>query len=267
MSAVRHRRARSPRSGAIWMPGRSGHDRGVVHRAASNVGGPEDVCDALPSSASPARVGGGARSPSRAASAAHSRAGLRRVPHRPACGGRGPSRRQAARHSRARDRRDGDRQGCGGRSIPDWRSRRRPVARLDLRRLRLLHDRTRKSLRGGALHRLPDRRRLRGVDRRRPSLLFPDPGRLHRRGGRAAAVRRTDRLSDVENGGQRATRRHLWLRRRGAHRGSGGGERGARGLRVHARRRFGGAGVRPRNGGRLGGIVGRTRRPSRSTPR
>jgi hypothetical protein len=53
-------------SSAIWMPGRSARPR-------VNVGGPEDVCDALPSSASPARVGG-VPDPRRAASAAHSRA-------------------------------------------------------------------------------------------------------------------------------------------------------------------------------------------------
>ena len=64
--------------------------------------------------------------------------------------------------------------GARRRSLPDRRPGRRAVARLDLRRLRLLPKRPREPLRPRPLHRLPDRWRLCRADRRRPALLLRD---------------------------------------------------------------------------------------------
>ena len=73
-------------------------------------------------------------------------------------------------------------------------ARRRAVARLDVRDLRVLHERAREPVPGRPLHRPRHRRRLRRVRRRRRALLLRDPRWLPRRSGRAAAVRRPDRL-------------------------------------------------------------------------
>ena len=97
---------------------------------------------------------------------------------------------EAADHSRSRDRRPRrSRLGTGVSSSPG-RARRRAVAGLDLRRLRLLPARRGKPVSEGAFHRLSDRRRLRRVRRRRRPLLLSSAWRVWRRRGRAVAVRR-----------------------------------------------------------------------------
>ena len=53
---------------------------------------------------------------------------------------------------------------------------------------------SREPLRGGQVHRLRLRRRLRGADRRRRALLLPDPGVLLGRARRSAALLGADRL-------------------------------------------------------------------------
>ena len=80
------------------------------------------------------------------------------------------------------------------------------------------------------------RRRLRRADRRRRALLLPAAGRLSRPPGRAAAVRRPDRLPRAAAGRRRRAARPLRLRRRGAHRLPGGPPRGPARVRLHARR-------------------------------
>ena len=71
--------------------------------------------------------------------------------------------------------------GAGRGPFHHRRPRRRALARLHLRRLRVLPRRPGEPVRPGALHRLPDRRRLCRVHRRRPALLLRHPGQLHRR--------------------------------------------------------------------------------------
>ena len=123
------------------------------------------------------------------------------------------------------------------------RPRRRALARLDLRRRAATAASGRENLCDrGALHRLHARRRLRRVRRRRRSATASRcPAGYSRRRGRAAAVRRADRLPLA--GAWPATRArlgHLRLRRRGPHRRPGGALPGPRGLspsRARATRR------------------------------
>ena len=69
-----------------------------------------------------------------------------------------------------------------------------------------------------AVHRLRHRRRLRRAHGRRRALLLPAARRLRRRPGRAAPVRRADRLPHAAARGRRRAAGHLRLRRGGAHR-------------------------------------------------
>ena len=111
---------------------------------------------------------------------------------------------------------------------------RRSLARLDLRAVPLLPRRPREPLRRGALHGLRRRRRLRGGNGRGRALLLSDSRRLPGRPGRAAALRRPDRLSRVFVGGRRGAARAVRIRRGRAHRLPGRACRGAARLRVHA---------------------------------
>ena len=82
---------------------------------------------------------------------------------------------------------------------------------------------------------------------RRRALLSSTACQVRRRGSRAAAVRRTDRLPHVSTRRRIGrTHRHLRLRRRGAHRGAGCGARWASGVCLHPRGRPGDARLRPR---------------------
>src|ERR1051325_7287950 len=149
------------------------------------------------------------------------------LPHRPARRRRRAAGSEATAHSRPSDRRA---------RRENRRAPRRPVARLDVRRVPLLHRRTRESLRPRAVHRLHARRRIRGVRRRRRALLLPDSGRLFVRGSGAAVVRGSHRLSRVSHDRRREADRLLRIRLgRADPRASGGGGR-ARGLPDHARR-------------------------------
>ena len=127
-----------------------------------------------------------------------SRPRVRRLPHRP------PHRRRRARAPEAParpgtpDRRRGNRRELPFRSR---RSRRCPVARLDMRRLQPLSRRPREPLRERALHRVRRRRRLCGARGRRRAVLLPDSGRVRRRTGGTAPLRRSDRLPVAPPGG------------------------------------------------------------------
>src|SRR5919201_841599 len=101
----------------------------------------------------------------------------------------------------------------------------------------LLRLRAREPLRARALYGLPRRRRLRGGGRRRRALLLPAPGRLLRRAGSAAALRRADRLPLAALRRRRGATRALRLRRLGPHRRAGGTPSGTARLRVRPRRR------------------------------
>ena len=186
------------------------------------------------------------------------RARLRRMPHRPARGGRRTDRAEAAADPRPRDRRHGRRARRRRGPFRPWRSRRRALARLHLRRLRILPRRPREPVRAGAFHRLPDRWRLRRIHRRRPALLLRHAGRLQRRAGRAAAVRRPDRLPRAAHGGRWRAARALRLRRRRAYHCAGGALAGTPRVRLHQPGRHRRAGVRART--RRG--VGRRLRPA-----
>jgi hypothetical protein len=72
---------------------------------------------------------------------------LRRLPHGPACRRRRASRSEGADHRRPRDRRADRCDRSRGRGSEDGRSRRRSLAGPHLRRLPLLHKRSRESLR------------------------------------------------------------------------------------------------------------------------
>ncbi len=152
------------------------------------------------------------------------------------------SRPEAAARPRPPDRRR-------GRGRP---ASRRALARLDLRRVPLLHERPREPLRPRPLHRLRPRRRLRRVGGRRRALLLPDPGRLPRPPGGAAALRGPDRLPRAPHGRRRRAPRSLRLRRLRPHRRAGRTARGASCLRLHARGRRGGPALRARAGRRVG---------------
>ena len=96
-----------------------------------------------------------------------------------------------------------------GRPFRDRRPGRRAVARLDLRRLRVLPLGPREFVRPRAVHRLPDRRRLCRADCRRRALLLCDRPALRRCRGGAADVRRPHRLPHPAHG--RATRALLGI--------------------------------------------------------
>ena len=125
----------------------------------------------------------------------------------------------------------------------------------------------REPLRGGALHRLSARRRLRRIRGRRRALCLPAACRLRRRACGAAAVRRSDRLSCVRDGRRCPHARSLRLRRGGASGRAGRARAGTHGVRLHASRRQRRAGIRAGARRALGGRQRRARRPRRSTPR
>ena len=128
-------------------------------------------------------------------------------------------------------------------------------------------ERAREPLPARALHRPRHRRRLRRVHGRRRALLLPAPRRLPRRAGRAAAVRRPDRLPRAAHVRRGAARRPVRLRRLRAHHRPGRALAGtprcspSRAPATTARRRS-------RASSAPSGRVPRTsRRRSRSTPR
>ena len=97
---------------------------------------------------------------------------------------------------------------------------------------------------------------------------LPLPGALRRRAGRAAALRRADRLSRARARRRCAADRLLRVRRGGPHPRQVARPRGPRGLRVHAARRRGGAGIRAQPRRRLGRRLGRdTARAARRSDR
>ena len=114
------------------------------------------------------------------------------------------------------------------------------------------------------LHRPRHRRRVRRVRRRRRALLLPAPGRLPRRAGRAAVVRRADRLSRAARCAATPPARPLRLRRRGPYPRPGRALARAASLRVHAPRRR----AAQRFARELGAVWADPRAPpSRWTPR
>ncbi len=88
-----------------------------------------------------------------------------------------------------------------GRPLQGRRSRRCPVARLDLRKLFVLPQWARKSLRLSQIYRLHPRRRLRRVHGCGRAFLLSDSRCLQRCRSRAAALRRTHRLSQLGKAG------------------------------------------------------------------
>ena len=135
--------------------------------------------------------------------------------------------------------------------------------------LPLLPLRPREPVRRGPLHRLPPRRRLRRARRSRTSAsASPFPERLPGSPGRAAALRRPDRLPLAADGGRRRAARALRLRRLRAHRRPGrdapGTARSSRSPAPATTRRQAFARAL---GADWAGVVRRRRRPSRSTRR
>ena len=91
--------------------------------------------------------------------------------------------------------------GEGAERFAARRARRRPLARLDRRRAAATAASGRENLCDARpLHRLRPRRRLRRAGGRRRALLLPDPRRLPRPAGGAAALRRADRLPGAAPG-------------------------------------------------------------------
>ena len=196
-------------------------------------------------------------------------AGVRRLPHRPPRRRRRAARSEAAarpgprdrRHGRGARRRRGRRSRVGDRVGVPWLGWTCGRCRFCLRGAR-------EPLRRRALHRLPDRRRLRRVRRRRRALLLPAArGAIGDVDGRAAALRRADRLSRAAHGRRRAARsastasappRTSSRRWRGI--------RAAR-LRVHPAGDDGSAGTSRASSARSGPATRPRPRPSRSTPR
>ncbi len=181
--------------------------------------------------------------------------------------GRRARRAEAPARAGPPDRRRGGRGGPGRAPLCGRQPRRRPVARRDLRRLRLLPLGRREPVRPGALYRASRRRRLRRAGGGRRTLLLPDPRRLPRPAGRAAALRRAHRVQGAATRRRREAAGLLRVRLRGSHGPAGRAVRGARGLRLHAARRLARRGVRPRPRGRLGGRIGRAASASRWTRR
>ena len=144
-----------------------------------------------------------------------------------------------------------------GVSLETWRAGRDRLARPCRRDLSLLPERARKPLRRAAVHRLHAGRRLRhpcdrGGGFRLSSVRGPRPGR-----DGAAALRGAHRLAVAENGRGGANDRRLWLRRRRAHHRPGLPLAGAARVRLHAARRRWRSGLRPLDGRRMGGRIGR----------
>ncbi len=108
---------------------------------------------------------------------------------------------------------DGAGEARGGRRA----ARRRAVARLDLRRVRVLHERPREPVPARAVHRPGHRRRHGRVHRRGRPLLLPDPRRVPERAGGAADVRGPDRLPRAAHVRAAEEPRHLRLRSGRAH--------------------------------------------------
>ena len=138
--------------------------------------------------------------------------------------------------------------GAGVERFRDRRARRRAMARLDLRGVRILPQRAREPV--------PERRASPATrstaalpNTRSPTraTASPFPTLLRRRGG-AADVRGADRPPDAAHGGRGAAARPLRLRRGGAYRRPGGALGGRRGVRLHPAGRRDGAGFRPRLG-------------------
>ena len=89
------------------------------------------------------------------------------------------------------------------------------------------------------------------------AFVFPLPDDLDPDSDGAFAVRRPDRLALAQNGRGRAEYRHLRLRRRRPHHRPGLPLAGAARIRIHPARRRRRSGVRPLDGGRMGGRIGR----------
>ena len=136
---------------------------------------------------------------------------VRRLPDRSPHPRRRAAGAQAAARPRPPDRRH--RRSRGG-AVRAGRARRRPVARLDVRRVPLLPQRAREPLRPRPLHRLHARRRLRRGGRGRCPLLPSAAGRPVRRGARAAALRGADRVPGAARGRRRRAPRPVRVRRR-----------------------------------------------------
>ena len=118
------------------------------------------------------------------------------------------------------------------------------VARLDLRRMQILPDESRESVRTRALHRLHDRWRLRGIHRGRRAFLFSHSGRLRRCRGRAVVMRGVDRLPLSAQSRRRAAARDLWFWRRRAHHRASRAAPGSRSFRIYQSGRHRSAGFR-----------------------
>ena len=170
--------------------------------------------------------------------------------------------------ARARDRRRRRRQRQSRRQVRDRRPGRRPLARLDLRRLRCSVARgARTSATGPAS---PAINWTAGSPNSRWPIhrfCFALPADLQRRRGRAAALCRPHRLSRVAGGRRRQADRPLRIWRGRSHHRAGGGVRGARDLRLHPSRRRGDGGVRCAGSARPGPAAPTPRLPSRSTRR
>ena len=174
---------------------------------------------------------------------------MRGVPHRP------PHRRRRSRPLRSRSSCPGTRSsasstqtGAGADRFAIGDARRRALARLDLRRLRVLPVGPREPLRaarftgydidgGFAEHTVADER-----------FCFALPDELQRRARGAAALRGAHRLSRAAAGRKMRHARALRLRCGRAHHHPGGAPPGPRRVRVHPTRRPRGSGLRPRLG-------------------
>ena len=125
--------------------------------------------------------------------------------------------------------------GANVNTIQDRRSRRHSMARMDVRRMQILHNGPRKSLRSRALHRLHNRWRLRGIHCRRCAILFSYSRKYE---DVAAAPLLCAGLigyrSLPKNRGCEATR-HLWFRRGGPHHCAGCAFRSVKSLHSRGR--------------------------------
>ena len=113
------------------------------------------------------------------------------------------------------------------------------------------------SVRPAAVHRLHARRRLRDCDDRRCALCLSARRGRQRRGARAFALRRPDRLAIAGDRRRGKNARPLRLRRRGPHRCAGRAMAGTIGLRLHAAGRCCHPGVRPAARRGMGGRIRR----------
>src|SRR5207244_4153371 len=110
---------------------------------------------------------------------------------------------QAAPGARPRDRRHRGGSGCGRQWLRARRPGGRALAWLDVRRVPLLPHGAREPVRAGALHGLPDRRRVRRVHGGRRALLPCTAQGLRRRRGGTAPLCRVDRLPRARGRGGR----------------------------------------------------------------